>query len=95
MRTSERRQLKQDKFTETTKETISWAVEHRTVLIWTLAVATILIAVALGSWAYWNHRNQLANTALGKALETYHAPLRPPNTPASGDEISFATALER
>lgn len=95
MRTSERRQLKQDKFTETTKETISWAVEHRTVLIWALTVVIILAATALGGWAYWNHRNQQANVALGKALETYHAPLLPPNTPPSGNEISFPTALER
>jgi TolA-binding protein len=28
-------------------------------------------------------------------METYNAPLRPPNTPSSGDEISFPTALER
>ena len=95
MRTSERRQLKQDRFAETTKETISWAVSHRTALTWVLSAAVVLAAVVLGAWWYWNYHSQQASAALGKAMETYNAPLRAPNTPPAGEEISFAAAVER
>ncbi len=95
MRTSERRQLKQDRFAETTKETISWAVEHRAVLVTSLIAAAVVVAIGLGSWWYWNTRNQQANMALGKAMETYNAPLRPASTPAPSEMVTFTSAQER
>ncbi len=95
MRTSERRQLKQDKFAETTKETISWAVEHRNPLVWALAVVAVVLVAVFGSWWYWNYRSAEANSALGKAMQTYSAPLRPAGSPASADVPSFTSSQER
>jgi predicted negative regulator of RcsB-dependent stress response len=95
VRTSERHQLKHDRFAETTKDTISWAVEHRSVLVWSIVAAVIVVAAVVGSGWYWNYRNQDASAALGKAMETYNAPLRPPNAPASAETLSFVSAQER
>ncbi len=95
MRTSQRHQLKQDRFAETIRETISWAVEHRTTVVGTLVIAGIVLAAVLGSWWYINSRSSQANAALGKAMQIYEAPLRPAGAPPSADMLSFTTAQER
>lgn len=94
MRTSERHQLKQDKFAEATKDILSSAVEHRGSLAWGVLIVVATLAVGLGSWWYWNSRNQQASLALGKAIETYNAPLVAPDT-APGGQLSFPTAQAR
>jgi tetratricopeptide (TPR) repeat protein len=95
LRTSERHQLKQDRFAETTKETISWAVENRNALVWGVTTIIVAAAVLLGSMWYWEYRNQQANTALGAAMDTYSAELRPAGTPANPDVKSFESAEQR
>jgi predicted negative regulator of RcsB-dependent stress response len=95
LRTSERHQLKQDRFAETTKDTISWAVENRNVLITSITAVVVVAAILLGSMWYWEYRNQQANTALGAAMETYSAQLRPAGTPANPEVKSFESAEQR
>jgi predicted negative regulator of RcsB-dependent stress response len=95
VRTSERHQLKQDRFAETTKETISWAMEHRSTLVLSVLVAAIVVAAVGGSFWYWNYRGAAANEALGKAMQTYEAPLRQANLPASPEVKTFNSAQER
>ena len=48
MRSYTRQQLKQNAFAETTADTISWAVEHRSKLIAAAIVAVVVAASALG-----------------------------------------------
>lgn len=93
MRTSERRQLKQDKFAETTKGLISSAVEYRASVVRWLVVAAVLVVGVGGSWWYWSYRTEQANEALGKAVETYNAALVPAGSNNPG--IDFHSALER
>jgi predicted negative regulator of RcsB-dependent stress response len=95
VRTSERHQLKQDRFAETTKETISWAVENRNALVGGITAVVIVVGILLGSMWYLDYRNELANTALGKAMDTYSAQLRPAGTPASPEALSFESAEQR
>jgi TolA-binding protein len=95
VRTSERHQLKQDRFAQTTKDLITGAVEHRTVLVRSVAIAAFVAILAGGLWWYGNYRGEQANTELGRAMRTYDAPLRPPNTPATPDTPSFQSASER
>jgi predicted negative regulator of RcsB-dependent stress response len=95
VRTSERHQLKQDRFAETTKDTISWAVENRNALIWSVTAVVVVAAVLLGSMWFWEYRNQQANTALGAAMDVYSAPLRPSGTPANPEVKSFESAEQR
>jgi len=95
LRTSERHQLKQDRFAETTKDTISWAVENRNVLVWAVTTIVVVAVIFLGSMWYWEYRNQQANTALGKAMDDYSAELRPAGTPANPEVKSFESAEQR
>jgi predicted negative regulator of RcsB-dependent stress response len=95
VRSYTRHQLKENAFAETTADTISWAVEHRSKLIAGLIVVALLAAAALGIWAYLNYRNQQANEELSSALQKYNAPLRPAGEPASPEILSYASSAER
>ncbi len=95
MRGYTRHQLKQDRFAEATKETVSWAVEHRNKIVTTGVIAGVAILVILGGWYWITYRDQQAGTALGTALRTYQAPLRPANMPADPNVQSFTSAAER
>ncbi len=95
MRGYTRHQLKQDRFAEATKETVSWAVEHRTKLVTVGVIASLAILVGLGSYYYLTVRDQTAGQMLTRALRTYQAPLRPPTAPPDPNIPSFTSAAER
>lgn len=95
MRTYERHQLKQDRFAATTRETISWAVEHRTKLITGLVVVAVVLVAVIGGAYLWNYRSQQANVALGSAMQTYNADIRPANVPAPPNIVTFTSAKDR
>ncbi len=95
MRGYTRHQLKQDRFAEATKETVSWAVEHRKKLVTGGVIAGIAILVVLGSWYYYQSHNQKADAELAAALNTYQAQLRPANAPALPDVESYTSTAER
>lgn len=95
MRTYERHQLKQDAFAARTSETLSWANAHRSkVTIVAVVILVIVVAFLAGRW-YLAYRNQDANQQLGKAMQTYTAPIRPANTPAEPGQVSFTSSLEQ
>ena len=95
MRSYTRHQLKENAFAETTADTISWAVEHRSKLTAAAIVVAIVAAVVLGGWAYVNYRNQQASQELSGALQKYQAPIRAAGEPASPEMLSYASAAER
>jgi predicted negative regulator of RcsB-dependent stress response len=89
-----RQQLKQDKFAETVAEQVSWAVEHQKTLTTVAIVAVAAVAILAGGWIYYNQRDMAASAAIGAALRTYGAPLRPPAAPKQ-EYMSFTSARER
>ncbi len=95
MRAQTRHQLKQDKFAENVAETYSWAVEHRNKLIGGAVILVVALAVAIGGWAYVQHRDAQASEALGAALRVFQAPVVPAGTPAEGSGPTFTSAAER
>jgi tetratricopeptide (TPR) repeat protein len=95
VRAYQRRQLKQDQFVTTTRETFSWAAEHRDPLLWGGIVVGVIVLLAAGAWFYLQHQDQEAGAELGRAMALYNAPLRPAGTPASSQIRSFASADER
>jgi len=95
VRSYTRHQLKENAFAETTADTISWAVEHRSKLTAAAIVVAIVAAVVLGGWAYVNYRNQQASQELSGALQKYQAPIRAAGEPASPEMLSYASAAER
>lgn len=95
MRSATRHQLKQNAFAETTVDTISWAVEHRSKLTAAAIAVAVVAALALGGWAFVNYRNQQASQELSAALQKYQAPIRAAGEPASPDMLSYTSAAER
>lgn len=95
MRGYTRHQLKQDRFAEATKETVSWAVEHQKKLVTGGIIAGVVVLVVLGTWYYLNYREQQAGATLAQAFRTYQAPLRPANMPPDANMLSFTSAADR
>jgi tetratricopeptide (TPR) repeat protein len=95
VRSYTRHQLKENAFAETTADTISWAVEHRSKLVTVAVIVAIAAAAALGIWAYVNYRNQQASDELAGALQKYNAPIRPAGEPPSPETLSYGSSAER
>lgn len=95
MRSYTRHKLKQDAFAAQTADTINWAVDNRSPLIVVGVIVAVLLAGAIGGWAYINYRDQQAKGDLALAIQKYNAPIRQPGMPASPDIISFASPEER
>jgi predicted negative regulator of RcsB-dependent stress response len=95
VRSYTRHQLKQDAFTTSTAETISWAVENRSTLIAAGTVVAVILAILVGGWAFIQYRDQQARQQLATAIQQFNEPIRPAGTPATPDEPSFASNEER
>ena len=95
MRAYQRRQLKQDAFTATAKETVSWAVENRTQLIYGGIIAAVVLCIALGIWYETGYQEEPATAALGQGVQIYNAALRAEGEPAQPGVPSYTSAKER
>ena len=97
MQSHTRRKLKQDRFVEATHEAVDWTVEHRNTMI----VVAIVVAIAVAGWAGWTYyqskQEQQAGIALGNALRTYTAPIRPGAEAKDPDDpnASFGSIQDR
>ena len=89
-----RQQLKQDKFAETAKETVSWAVEHQKSIVIAIGVAVAVVVILAGGWIYFNQQDQTASADLGNAIRTYEAPVVPASAPKQPYQ-TFTSAKER
>jgi predicted negative regulator of RcsB-dependent stress response len=90
-----RQALKQDKFAEGAAGAVHWTVEHRSKLTTGVIALVVLVALVAGGWWYMNHREAQANIALGKAMQTYNAPLRPADVPPDPQITSYSSIAER
>ena len=95
MRAEARHQLKQDRFSRATMQTVHWTVEHKGKLVIAGVVVIAVIAAALGAWYYTERQDERASVDFGKALQTFDTPVRPAGMPAQPDYPSFASAKER
>ena len=95
MRSYARHQLKQDAFTTSTAETISWAVDNRSKLIVIGIVVIVSVAATGGGWAYIRYSDQQARAQLATVLQQFNQPVRPAGMPATPDAPSFASNQER
>ncbi len=95
MRGYTRHQLKEDKFAEAAKGTVTWAEHHQKLVTLASSVLLAVAALGIGGWAFLQWREQKASFDLGSALRTYQRPLRPAGAPPNPDFPSFASAAER
>lgn len=89
-----RRQLKQDRFVETTQEAVDWASGHQRLVIWGIVLAIIIVGGYFGITAWLDHENDLANAGLTVAMRTMNEPLLPADAPP-GQGTGYATAADR
>lgn len=89
-----RRQLKQDKFVETTQEAVHWASGHQRPVIWAIALVIIIVAAYFGITTWLDRQNDSANAGLTVAMRTLSEPLRPADAPA-GQGTGYATPADR
>jgi predicted negative regulator of RcsB-dependent stress response len=93
VKTETRHALKQDKFAQVAKGSVSWVTENRSnVLPWVIGAAVVLVIV-IGGLVFWNIRSSAAENALGASLDTYSAPINQPGAPAQPG--SFASLADR
>ena len=70
-----RHELKEDKFAQAAKDTVSWASDHEKSLLTTFAIVLVIVGLAAGGWFWYQDRETKAGLALGEALRTYNAPI--------------------
>jgi predicted negative regulator of RcsB-dependent stress response len=91
-----RRQLKEDKFAKGAQEAVHWATEHRPLLVWGISIVVIVGLAVTGILLWTSRQSEHANAALGQALASFTAPVRPPGEPADpAAGQSFASIVER
>jgi TolA-binding protein len=95
VRSYTRHHLKEDQFRTTAKETVSWAVEHRTKLVYPVLAVAVVLAIAAGIWVYIQQQDESAGVALGHAVQVYRAPVTSSGQPPTADTTSFASAQDR
>ena len=90
-----RHELKEDKFAQAAKETVSWASEHEKSLLTTFAIVLVIVGLLAGGWFWYQDREDKAAMALGQALRVYNAPIVA-NAEGVPPEIqTFPTAKDR
>ncbi|HYX69162.1 MAG TPA: tetratricopeptide repeat protein [Terriglobales bacterium] len=90
-----RHELKEDKFAQAAKDTVSWATEHEKSLLTTFAIVLVIVGVLAGGWFWYQDRESKAGLALGEALRIYNAPIVA-NAGAVPPEIkTFPSSKER
>jgi hypothetical protein len=95
VRSYARHQLKQDSFTTSTAETITWARDNRAPVIIAAVAVIVILALIGGGWAFINYRDAQAKSDMALALQKVNAPIRPAGTPAEADVLSYGSTQER
>jgi tetratricopeptide (TPR) repeat protein len=91
--TKTRHSLKQDRFAQATKSSMSWVSGHRSgVMRWVIVVVVAVVAIT-AALVYWGWSSSKADVALGAALDIYNAPLAQPGAPAASGV--YATSADR
>jgi len=92
--TKTRHSLKEDRFAQATKSSMSWLSGHRSgVMRWTISVAVVIVVGAIALvYSSWSSVN--ADVALNTALDTYNTPLTPPGALAASSGV-YTTAADR
>jgi tetratricopeptide (TPR) repeat protein len=89
-----RKELKKDEIVLEVSKTVELFQAHRERLMIVGIVAGVVLLTALGGYLIYDKRMSNANEALGKAMLTYHAPVKPPS-PTPEEAKSFVTEKEK
>jgi len=90
-----KRQLKEDRFKASAAEAVHWTEEHRRTLIIGVIALVVVVAAAVGGWAYIQHQNDKASLEVGQALRTLSAPIVTPGQPVPPGTETFTSIKDR
>jgi len=90
-----RQALKQDKFVETTNQSLEWASEHKQSVVKMAAAAVVVIALIVIGAVVYHNRSEAAAAAFGEAMQTYQTPLAPKDQPVPPGVKTFPSIVER
>jgi len=91
-----KRELKQpDQFITATTHGIEWANRNRRSTITTASILLLVILAVVGGFAYYSHRSDLANAALGDAMHTYQTPVATPGQQLPPGTKTYSSVQER
>ena len=90
-----RKELKQDEVVLEVGKTVEFFQAHRDRLIVGGIVTAVLAIGGYGGYTFYSTRMESANQALGKAIETFHAPVRPVSLSDAPNEVTFTTDKQR
>jgi tetratricopeptide (TPR) repeat protein len=90
-----RHELKEDKFAQAAKETVSWATEHEKSLLTTFAITLVIVGLVTGGWFWYQDREDKAAVALGDALRTYNAPIVAATAAVPPEIKTFTSSKDR
>jgi predicted negative regulator of RcsB-dependent stress response len=93
--TQTRHALKSDKFITATRSGITWIDEHRSKVYVAAIVAVALALLGIGGYFYNDHRNDLAASDFGAAMDIYNAPVQQPGQPATPGVTTYPTSADR
>jgi hypothetical protein len=95
MKASERHQLKQNEFVETTMRVSAWAREHQKQVV-PAVIAALVIVVVGGGYSFWRkHRADRAGALLGVAMALEHAPIAPPSNVPGAKQVAGTYPTEQ
>ncbi len=86
-----RKELKQNDFVAELSSSFDFVQQNKTALIIGALLVLVLAGGGWGGYTWYNNRADGAAEALGKALQTYHAPVRPVSLADAPNEITFTT----
>jgi len=91
-----RHKLKEDKFAERTKDAVEWTAGHQRTVSWVIGVIVVAALAIFGFMTWYGRQNDAANAALGSAMRTLTAQLRPAGITATPDnKDTFGSVAER
>jgi tetratricopeptide (TPR) repeat protein len=90
-----RHQLKHDRLTDATKDTVSWAVDHQKKLVAAGVIILLLAGGIAGGWYYLDRQNDQASVALGAAVRVFQRPIRAVGVAPQPEFPSYASLTER
>jgi hypothetical protein len=91
-----RHKLKEDKFAERTKDAVEWTAGHQRTVGWVIGAIVVAALAIFGFMTWYGRQSDAANAALGSAMRTLTAQLRPAGIAATPDNKgTFGSVAER
>lgn len=87
--------MKRNALVDSAQSAVEWLEEHKSEAILFTAVLVAVIAIAVGSSLFYQHRQQKAAEGFGVAMDIYSAPVAQPGQPAQPGVRTYPTGSAR